>query len=48
MVMLAFAKLDKTGDGQVTLKDLVDTYDVSYHPDVINKNNIFLYSSNQG
>jgi len=31
-VHLAFKKLDKTGDGKVTIEDLVNTYDVSFHP----------------
>lgn len=31
---MAYAKLDKNGDGTVTLGDLRDTYDVSFHPDV--------------
>lgn len=31
-VRLAFAKLDKTGDQIVDISDLVDTYDVSFHP----------------
>jgi calcyphosin len=31
--MLAFNKLDKTGDGLVTLDDLKDSYDVSFHPE---------------
>lgn len=33
---MAFRVLDKTGDGVVTLKDLLMTYDVSQHPDFIN------------
>jgi Ca2+-binding EF-hand superfamily protein len=32
LVHQAFNKLDRTGDGQVTVADLVDTYDVSFHP----------------
>lgn len=35
-VKMAYAKLDKNGDGTVTLADLRDTYDVSFHPDVSN------------
>ena len=31
---MAYEKLDKNGDGTVTLADLRDTYDVSFHPDV--------------
>jgi len=31
-VKMAFKKLDKTGDGRVTVEDLVNTYDVSFHP----------------
>lgn len=31
-VQMAFEKLDKTGDKMVTIEDLVDTYDVSFHP----------------
>lgn len=31
-VHLAFAKLDKTADGRVTIEDLINTYDVSFHP----------------
>ncbi|GBG31649.1 Calcium-dependent protein kinase [Hondaea fermentalgiana] len=30
----AFAKLDRTGDGTVTVEDLEMTYDPSFHPDV--------------
>jgi len=29
---MAFAKLDKTGDGFVTIEDLVGVYDGSFHP----------------
>jgi len=28
----AFAKMDKTGDGKVTVADLKDVYDVQHHP----------------
>ena len=31
-VKLAFEKLDKTGNGIVDINDLVNTYDVSFHP----------------
>jgi len=31
-VKLAFRKLDKTGEGIVDINDLIDTYDVSFHP----------------
>jgi Ca2+-binding EF-hand superfamily protein len=34
MVDLAFDVLDRTGDGLVTIDDLIDTYDVSWHPAV--------------
>ena len=33
LISLAFRKLDKTGDGQVTIEDLIGVYDVSFHPD---------------
>lgn len=33
LVMLAFKKLDKTGDGIVNIDDLKDSYDVSFHPE---------------
>lgn len=32
LVMQAYCKLDKTGDGVVSLDDMVNTYDVSFHP----------------
>lgn len=32
LVMLAFKKLDRTGDGFITIDDLKDQYDVSFHP----------------
>ena len=35
LVGMAFAVLDKTGDGQVTIDDLKGVYDTSKHPDVI-------------
>jgi calcyphosin len=28
----AFAKLDRTGDGLITVEDLLGVYDGSYHP----------------
>lgn len=31
-VLLAFQKLDKTGEGIVDINDLINTYDVSFHP----------------
>ena len=31
---MAYDKLDKNGDGTVTLDDIKIAYDVSYHPDV--------------
>ncbi|CAG9310039.1 unnamed protein product [Blepharisma stoltei] len=35
LVALAYEKLDKNGDGQVTLDDIARTYDASRHPDVV-------------
>ena len=35
LVMQAFAVLDKTGDGVVTVEDLQGAYDTSQHPDVL-------------
>jgi Ca2+-binding EF-hand superfamily protein len=35
LVGLAFKKLDKTGDGVVTFEDLVNTYNVEFHPKFI-------------
>ena len=32
LIEKAFAKLDKTGDGKVTVEDLRSEYDVSQHP----------------
>jgi len=32
LIQLAFKKLDRTGDGRVTIDDLKDSYDVSFHP----------------
>lgn len=32
LVDMAFAKLDRTNDGVVTVADLVDTYNVEFHP----------------
>lgn len=34
LVGLAYGVMDKNGDGQVDMKDVVDRYDVSQHPDV--------------
>lgn len=31
---MAYDKLDKNGDGTVTLDDIKMAYDVSFHPDV--------------
>jgi hypothetical protein len=36
MVDLAFNVLDRTGDGRVNIDDLMDSYDVSWHPGVKN------------
>lgn len=33
MVHMAYNVLDKSGDGLVTLSDIMDIYDVSFHPD---------------
>lgn len=33
----AYAKLDINNDGQVTLDDIAKIYDVSHHPDVVNR-----------
>jgi calcyphosin len=38
MVDLAFNVLDRTGDGSITVEDLMDSYDVSWHPGVKNGN----------
>jgi len=35
-VRQAYNKLDKNGDGTVTLDDIAKIYDVSQHPDVVN------------
>ena len=32
LVMMAFQKLDKTGDGVITVEDLKGVYDVRQHP----------------
>lgn len=37
LVNLAWTKLDKPGDGMVTMQDLMGMYDVSENPEVINK-----------
>lgn len=42
VVRQAFAKLDKTGDGVVTLADIKGTYDASKHPDVCALNVLLL------
>lgn len=34
LIRLAFQQLDRTKDGVVTLEDIEDVYDTSYHPDV--------------
>ena len=36
-IKLAYNKLDVNGDGQVTLDDVAKLYDVSLHPDVMEK-----------
>uniref|UniRef100_A0A646QDA1 Calcyphosin n=1 Tax=Hemiscolopendra marginata TaxID=943146 RepID=A0A646QDA1_9MYRI len=36
LVMEAYAKLDKTGDGQVTIEDLKNVYSVRHHPQFLN------------
>ncbi len=35
MVLKAFAMMDKTGDGIITIQDVVNIYDVSKNPDFI-------------
>jgi len=35
IIDVAFNKMDKTGDGVVTVADLMGTYDVSRHPKFI-------------
>ena len=37
IVDAAFKKLDKTGDGVITVDDIKDVYNVSRHPDVMSK-----------
>lgn len=32
LILTAFNKLDKTGDGQITAEDLKGSYDVKHHP----------------
>ncbi len=32
LIHLAFKKLDRTGDGRVTIDDIANNYDVSFHP----------------
>ncbi len=34
LVLMAFKKLDKTGDNRVTIADLRNAYSVQEHPDV--------------
>jgi Ca2+-binding EF-hand superfamily protein len=34
LVKEAFRRLDKTGDGVVTVEDLEQAYDASHHPEV--------------
>ena len=45
MIRQAYNKLDKNGDGSVTLDDIALIYDVSKHPDVVNlkKNPLEVY-----
>ena len=35
IIDVAFNKMDKTGDGVITVADLMNTYDVSRHPKYI-------------
>jgi Ca2+-binding EF-hand superfamily protein len=35
MIRKAFQKMDKTGDGVITLEDVLNTYDASKHPSVL-------------
>jgi len=35
IIDVAFNKIDKTGDGVITVADLMNTYDVSRHPKFI-------------
>jgi len=37
MVLKAFAMLDKNGSGSITVSDIVNIYDVSTHPDFIER-----------
>jgi len=37
IIAQAYAKLDKTGDGKITLDDIAKTYSVKKHPDVISR-----------
>ncbi|CAM9981106.1 unnamed protein product, partial [Heterosigma akashiwo] len=36
LVRQAFQRLDRTGDGQVTIEDVQQCYDASQHPEVQN------------
>lgn len=35
LVKKAFAKIDRDGNGMLTIKDIKGTYDASRHPDVL-------------
>jgi len=37
MVQKAFAMMDKTGDGRITVEDIEKVYDVSRNPDFLEK-----------
>jgi len=37
MVLKAFAMLDKNGSGSITVSDITKIYDVSMHPDFIER-----------
>ncbi|KAF7494798.1 Calcyphosin-like protein [Sarcoptes scabiei] len=38
LIEKAYAKLDKNGDGEITIEDLQDVYNFKYHPDFLNGN----------